>query len=150
MPNCPCKFAPWFPRVAFGLVLVAYGVNHYMNLTEFITLVKSPFPTEGMLAAVGLVSGLVAYLVPALQIVGGALFAVKKFGCISKTCILAALSSILVWASLGIFVGNAAAGSNMIPVIQFTTIMLVTYYMVKKHSSCCGSSCGSCAPAMPH
>lgn len=149
MPHCPCKVAPWFPRVAFGLVLVAYGVNHYMNLTEFITFVKSPFPIEGSLAAFGTVSGLAAYVVPALQIVGGALFAVKQYGCISKTCILAALSGILVWASFGIIVGGTAAGSNMIPVIQFTVIMLMAYYMVKKHSSCCGS-CAPSAPVMPH
>ncbi len=147
---CPSRYASWFPRIGFGLVLVGYGLNHYRNLSGFVEMSKGVFPG---VPVVGTVAGLLAYIVPALMIVGGALFAVRQLGCISKTCILAALGGILGWAGLAVLVGDGNAAGSMMPLLQNASVLLILYYIIKK-MSCCGSSCacppGACAcPSTP-
>ena len=132
---CPCRYAHWFPRVAFGLILVGYGVNHYRNIETFVAMSSgalAPLPQLGMVA------GILAYIIPALMIVGGALFAVKQGACISKTCILVSLSGIIGWASLGVLIGDGAAGGLFMPMIQNAALLIVLYWVIKK-MSCCGS-----------
>lgn len=137
---CPCKFAPWLPRVAFGLILVAYGVNHYRHIGDFVGMAKSAYPTVSMIASV---AGLLAYIVPALMIVGGALFAVKQLCCVAKTCILASLAGIIGWASVAVLVGDGSMSGAMMPMIQNAAILLLLFFSVKK-LGCCSS--GACAP----
>ncbi len=132
----PSRCAQWFPRLAFGLVLVAYGVNHYRYIGDFVGMSKSVYPTVGILATI---AGVLAYVVPALMIVGGLLFAVRQLCCISKMCILGSLSGIIGWASLAVLVGDGASGGAMMPMIQNASVLLVLYYMIKK------SSCGPCS-----
>ena len=131
--------ASWFPRIAFGLVLVAYGVNHYNNLEGFVESSKGVFPTAPALAAI---SGILAYILPALMIVGGALFAVKQLCCISKACVLASLSGIIGWASLAVLFGDGAAGGTFMPFIQNAAVLIVLYWVIKK-MTCCGASCAT-------
>ena len=139
--KCPCTVAPYLPRIAFGLVLAGYGVSHYRNLSGFVGMAKGVFPTVAIL---GTVASLLAYIVPALMIVGGVLFALKQLCCISKTCILASLSGIIGWAGLAVMVGDGNAAGAMMPMIQNASVLLILYYMVKK-ASCCKSACaGSC------
>ncbi len=132
---CPCGYASWFPRIAFGLILVAFGVNHYKDVAGFSRMSSEALSAVPMLASV---AGVLAYIVPALMIVGGALFAVKQLGCVSKTCILASLSGIIGWASLAILIGDGAAGGSFMPAIQNASILLILYWVIKK-MSCCGS-----------
>ncbi len=136
-------YAAWLPRIAFGLVLVGYGVSHYRNLSGFIGMASGVFPSAMM---VGTLASALAYVVPALMIVGGVLFACKKYCCISKVCILASLSGIIGWAGLAVLVGDGNAAGAMMPMIQNAAILLILYYMVKKASCCKG---GSCPPASP-
>ncbi len=142
--GCPCKFAPWLPRIAFGLVFIAFGVNHYRHLNDFVGMSKSAFPSVAMLAGL---AGVLSYIVPALMIVGGVLFAARKLCCIAKTCILAALSGIIGWASLAVLVGDGNIGGAMMPLIQNAAIMMLLFFAVKK-IGCCSSAApaagGSC------
>lgn len=135
--KCPCNYVHWFPRIAFGLVLASYGVNHYRHMNDFAAMSKSAFPAVPVLA--GLV-GILAYIVPALMIVGGVLFAVRQFGCVAKTCILLSLCGIIGWAALAVMTGDGASGGSYMPAIQNAVVLLVWYYVIKK-SSCCSSSC---------
>lgn len=137
-PSCPCKYAPWLPRVAFGLILMAYGVNHYRNLSDFVNMAKSLFQNAPMLAGV---AGLLAYIVPALMIVGGLLFAIKQLCCVSKMCILASLSGIIAWASLGVMFGDVNITGAAMPLIQNASVLLILYWVVKKMSCCGGGAC---------
>ncbi len=133
---CPCGYAYWFPRVAFGLILVAFGVSHYKDVAGFSAYSSGALAPVPALASV---AGILAYIVPALMIVGGVLFAVKQLGCVSKTCILASLSGIIGWASLAVLVGDpSTAGSTFMPMIQNASLLLVLYWVVKK-MSCCGT-----------
>lgn len=141
-PNCPHHYAPWFARIGFGLVLVGFGVNHYRFIDSFIAMSSGAF-TNPMVAGI---AGVLAYIVPALMIVGGALFAVKQYGCISKTCILAALGGILGWGGLAIMLGSAEIADSIGPAIQNAGLLIVVYHIIKK-MSCCGSGC--CMPSMP-
>lgn len=134
---CLSGYAHWFPRVAFGLILVGYGVNHYRNLAGFVDMSSGALASVSPLATI---AGLLAYVVPALMIVGGALFAVKQLGCVSKTCILASLSGIIGWASLAVLFGDPNAGGTFMPLIQNAALLIVLYWVVKK-MSCCGSTC---------
>lgn len=144
--GCPCKFAPWLPRVAFGLVLVSFGVNHYRHLSDFVGMSKSAFPTMPMLAGL---AGVLGYIVPALMIVGGALFAVKQLCCVAKTCVLASLSGIIGWASLAVLVGDGNMGGAMMPLIQNAAIMLLLFFAVKKMGCCTKGACGMKACSCP-
>lgn len=137
---CPSRYAPWLLRIGFGLTLAAYGVNHYKNIGMFAEMAQGVFSVS-ILATI---AGLLAYIFPALMIVGGVLFAVKQMHCIAKTCIYAALGGIIGWAGLAVLLGDAQSGPNMMPLIQNACVFLITYYVIKK-MSCCGSSC---MPAM--
>lgn len=135
---CPSRYVvAWFPRVAFGLVLVGYGVNHYKNIASFVQFSSSVFPSAPM---VGSIAGILAYIVPALMIVGGALFAVKQLKCVAKMCIVASLSGIIGWAGLAVLLGDGSSGNMLMPFIQNASVLLILYYIVKK-MSCCGSKC---------
>ncbi len=138
-PQCPCHFVHWLPRVAFGLILVGFGVNHYKNLGDFVDMSSGAFASVPALATI---VGFLAYIVPALMIVGGALFAVRQLCCISKTCILASLSGIIGWASLAVLLGDGQAGMALMPAIQNAAILLILYTVVKK-MGCCGGSCST-------
>ncbi len=136
---CPVKYAPWIPRIAFGLVLVGYGVNHYRSLGGFVAMAKGVFP---LMPSLGMIAGVLAYIVPALMIIGGALFAIRQLCCLSKTCILASLGGIIGWAGLAVLVGDGNAAGAMMPMIQNAAVLLILYYMIKKSS--CSMSSGSC------
>lgn len=139
---CPVKYAPWIPRIAFGLVLVGYGVNHYRTIGGFVGMAKGVFPTSALL---GGIAGILAYIVPALMIVGGLLFAVRQLCCLSKTCILASLGGIIGWAGLAVLVGDGNAAGAMMPMIQNASVLLILYYMIKK-ASCSKMPCtGACS-----
>jgi hypothetical protein len=138
--TCPHNYAPWFPRIGFGLVLVGFGVNHYRALESFVSMASGVF-TNAMVANV---FGLLAYIVPALMIVGGVLFAVKKYGCWSKFCILASLGGILGWGGLAIMLGTPETAGSIGPAIQNAALLIVVYHIIKK-MSCCSSGC--CTPS---
>lgn len=134
-------YAKWLPRIGFGLALAGFGVNHYRNLAGFVEMSKGAFPTVPALA---MAAGLLAYVVPALQIIGGLLFAIGQLKCISKICILASLGGIMGYAGLSVMVGDASVMGNAGAAIQNASIMLVTYWVIQKMLCCGGSS--ACAP----
>lgn len=106
-------------------------------------MASSAYPTVPALAAV---AGYLAYVVPALMIAGGVLFAVKQLCCIAKMCIVASLTGIIGWAGLAVLVGDGSAGMTMMPMIQNAAILFVFYVLAKKmscKSACAGGSCGT-------
>jgi hypothetical protein len=122
-------------------MIAGFGVNHYRNFEGFMAMAKGAFPTVPALA---MIAGLLAYIVPALMIVGGLLFAIKQQACISKVCIVAALSGIIGWAGVALMVGPAEIGASAMPAVQFAAIVFLLYFKVKK-MGCCGKCA---APAM--
>ncbi len=138
---CLTRHVFWLPHVGFGLVLVGIGVNHYRHLGDFVAMSGGVFAS---VPAIGTVAGLLSYLFPALLIIGGALFASRQCRCLSKVFIVAALSGIMGWGGLALMLGDATAGSAVMPAIQTAFVFLITYWVIKK-MSCCGKSC---APGM--
>jgi uncharacterized membrane protein YphA (DoxX/SURF4 family) len=140
MQPCPSRYAAWLPRIGFGVALAAFGVNHYRFLPEFVQMTQGAFPT---VPALGMVFGWLAYVFPLLEIVGGIAFALP-FGnmkCIAKMGILASLGGIMGWAGLALALGDANIAQSVGPAIQGASVMLVTYWVIKKMSCC-----GTCAP----
>lgn len=155
--------APWFARIGFGLVLVGYGVNHYRFLGDFTQMASGAYAS---VPALGPIATILAYIVPALMIVGGALFAVKQLKAVSKFCILASLGGILGWAGLAVALGSAETGASMMPMIANAALLIVVYHVIRKMSCCsscvpgsagcgcgpncnCGPGCG-CGPSDGH
>jgi hypothetical protein len=134
-------YAKWLPRIGFGVALAGFGVNHYRNLGGFVEMAKGAFPTVPALA---MAAGVLAYVVPALQIAGGLLFAIGQLKCIAKICILASLGGILGYAGLSVMVGDVSVMGNAGAAIQNASIMLITFWVIQK-MFCCGSTAG-CAP----
>lgn len=137
-------YAKWLPKIAFGLVLAGYGVNHLRNLEGFRAMAAGAYPS---VPALGQIAGILAILVPALMIIGGVLFAFGQLRWLSKICILASLSGIIGWAGLAVLLGDANSGGAMMPMIQNASVLLILYYVIKKMCCCrpmgCGSGCGS-------
>ncbi len=139
--KCPCgKTAPWLARIGFGLVLVGYGVNHYRFFGDFSDM------AVGSVGSLGPVAGLLAYIVPALMIVGGVLFAVKLLPTIAKFCVLGSLGGIMGWGGVAVMLGGGTAGPDMMPFIVNAAVLLLAYYAIKKMHCCCGSACASPKP----
>lgn len=143
--KCPCNFVCWLPRIAFGLVLVGFGVNHYRNLASFVAMAKGAFAVP----AVAMIAGYLAYVVPALMIVGGVLFALKQLCCISKICIVASLAGIIGWAGLSILLDNGSI-PNLVQGQSgaiINAVILFLFYKSLKKGSCAQKQCCSTAGA---
>lgn len=141
--------SPWLARIGFGVALAGFGVYHYRFFSGesgFYTMATGPLSTVPVLA---MIAGGLAYVVPALEIVGGLLFAVKQLCTISKFCILASLGGILGWAGLTMMVGTAEGIVGAGQAINGTLLFLLGYLAVKKMKCCCswcspgGCGCGS-------
>lgn len=124
-------------RVSFGLSLLLVGISHYMNLEMFIGMAA-----DG-LGALSILGTVWAYILPALQIVGGALFAVGMYYEIAAWTTGIALGSIPVGMLLKPVLSGASL-PDMMPVAVNTFIWLLVFVMVVKMCSCCGGgSCGT-------
>ncbi len=123
-------------RVSFGLSLLFVGIVHYMTFTVFSAMVSDGL---GVLSILGTIW---AFILPALMILGGALFAIGMF------------MEYASWAA-GIALGSIAAGMLIKPVLSATPlpdvmpaavnalVWLLVYAWVVKMNSCCGEDCCS-------
>ncbi len=124
-------------RLSFGLSLLLVGVAHYMSLDMFSGMVSDGL---GPLTVLGQVW---AYVLPALQIVGGALFAVGMYYEIAAWTSGIALGSIPVGMLLKPVLGGVAL-PDMMPAAINAFIWILGYVLVVKCCTCCsGGSCGS-------
>lgn len=144
----PSRLAVWLPRVAFGLVLIGFGVNHYLNLDSFIANAQSPFVAVPAIAAVATA---LAYVVPALMIIGGIFFAVRRLCPLSELCILASLSGIIGWASLGIMLtSDTNVMSGLGVAIQNASVLLILYFVTRKMTRCSPGGFSCCSSRSIH
>ena len=125
-------------RISFGLSLLFVGIAHYMRLEGLVSMMDGLGPLT-------IVGQLWAYILPALMIVGGALFAIGMY------------TEIAAWAG-GLAVGSIAAGmmlqpvlspvgiADMMPATVNAFIWLLVYYFTVKSACCCkcGNAAGSC------
>ena len=134
-PSTPKGVVALALRLSFGLTLLFVGIDHYIHSPEFVTnMVASGL---GPLEAAGTLWG---YILPALQIIGGACIAT---GYAMHTGVWAAglaLGSIPVGMVLkAVLSGTGDPGlSDVMPMINNTWLWLITFALVVK-CSCCGS-----------
>jgi len=119
-------------RLSFGISLVLVGINHYMTMSGFSLMV-----TDG-LGPIAFLGTLWAYVLPALMIVGGALFAIGMYLDIAAWAAGLALGSIPVGMLLKPVLTGVSLG-DMMPVAVNTFVWILIYYFVVKSSSCCGN-----------
>lgn len=129
-------------RLSLGLSLIIIGLNHYMNFDPFRVMVESGLGPITFLGTVW------AFVVPALEIVGGALLAIRRYGYVAAWTAGAALGSIPVGLLLKtLFTGEAL--DVYMPTANDTFIwILVFYFAAKTMSCCCGPNC-NCTPGAP-
>lgn len=117
-------------RMSFGLSLVLIGVAHYMGIDGF----------KGMVAdGLGPLSGLGtlwAFILPALQIAGGALLVANTKHDIMAWCVGLGLGSIPVGILLKPVLGGAPLGEVM-PMAQNALIWLTIFTIGWMFCGCC-------------
>lgn len=125
-------------RVSFGLSLLFLGIAHYMRLQGLVSMMDG-------LGALTVVGQIWAYILPALMIVGGALFAIGMY------------IEVAAWAG-GLALGSIAAGmmlqpvlsgvgiADMMPATINAFIWLIVYVFAVKSACCCkcGNAEGGC------
>lgn len=122
-------------RTSFGLSLLLVGIAHYMSLEMFSGMVA-----DG-LGPLTLLGTLWAYILPALMIIGGALFAVGMYCEVASLTSGIALGSIPVGMLLKPVLSGVAL-PDVMPMAINAFIWLVVYALVVK--TCCnGGSCGN-------
>lgn len=135
-PKSPKKIVAMALRYSLGLSLLFIGIIHYMDLANFTGMVTVGL---GALEPLGVVW---AYVLPALQIVAGALL------------VLGMMKEVAAWAG-GIALGSIPAGLllkpilsggeispiEVMPLVADTFIWLFVLYFVIKSMCCCGSNC---------
>ena len=127
-PKCSAKLAL---RVSFGGSLLLVGIAHYMTLEMFSGMVADGL---GPLTFLGTIW---AYVLPALQIVGGALFVVGMYYGVAAWTAGLALGSIPVGMLLKPVLSGVAL-PDMMPAAINAFIWLLVYVMVVKCCTCCG------------
>ncbi len=116
--------------MSFGLSLLLVGVAHYQTIGNFSNMVAQGL---GPLEPLG---SIWAYVLPALMIVGGALYTVNRKTCIAGLASGVALGSIPVGMLLkAVLDENVALGDMMGPAINAFIWLLVYAFVVK--STCC-------------
>lgn len=130
--NDPKAAAALALRLAFGLSLLLVGVSHYMNLEMFMAM------TSDGLGPLTFLGTIWAYIFPALQIVGGALFAVGMYYEIAAWTAGLALASVPVGMLLKPVLSGVAL-PDVMPAAVNAFIWLIVYVLVVKMCTCCGS-----------
>lgn len=121
-------------RLSFGLSLLCVGIVHYMTLDMFMGMTSEGL---GPLTFLGTIW---AYIMPALMILGGALFTISMYDNIAAWASGIALASIPVGMLLKSVLGGVPLPDMMAAAIN-AFIWLLVYVMVVKMCCCCGS-CG--------
>lgn len=132
-PKCAAKLSL---RVSFGVALLLVGVSHYMTLDMFMAMASDGL---GPLEFVGTIW---SYILPALMIVGGALFAIGMYYEVAAWAAGVALGSIPVGMLLKPVLSGVAL-PDMMPAAINAFVWLLVYYFVVKSCSCCGGNCSS-------
>jgi hypothetical protein len=129
-PETPKGVASLALRLSFGISLLLVGLTHYMNFEPFQGMV-----VEG-LGALEFLGMLWAYLLPALMIVGGALYTIGMYHEVAAWCAGLALGSIPVGMLLKPVLSGAPLPDVMAVAVN-TFIWILVYYFVVKSCSCC-------------
>lgn len=138
IPQYPVAIIGLIARVSFGISLLCVGLAYYMTFTSFRAMVTGDLSY----APVEFLGTIWAYVLPALMIVGGALWVLGMF------------TEIAVWTS-GLAIGSIPAGlllksvlsgiplTNQAPeAVRAFTWLIVLIFVVKL--SQCGSGEGGC------
>jgi hypothetical protein len=129
LPKSPKAISKLLLRVAFGGAIALVGLSHYIELTEFSSMVSAglgPFTPLG---------NLWAYILPALMIIGGVLMVMDKRHDIAAWCAGGALASIAVGMLIKPVLGDATLGDVM-PAVNNAFIWLIVYVLTVKWSMC--------------
>ncbi|MBM3230732.1 hypothetical protein FJZ28_00210 [Candidatus Peregrinibacteria bacterium] len=133
-PKNPKSVAALLLRVTFGLSLLFVGISHYMRLQGLVSMMDG----LGPLTVVGQIW---AYILPALMIVGGALFAIGMYLQIGTWAAGVALASIPAGMMLQPVLSPVGIADMMGATIN-AFIWLIVFALVVR-TSCC--SCGDCS-----
>ena len=130
--SSPKRVAALAIRLSFGLTLLLVGIDHVLNQPGFATgMVASNL---GSLEPLGQIWG---YVLPILQIVGGACIATGMYLNLGVWSAGLALGSIPVGMTLKALLSESTL-PDVMPMVNNTYIWLLLFVLVVK-TSCCGS-----------
>ncbi|MBU0458824.1 hypothetical protein KJ652_00705 [Patescibacteria group bacterium] len=130
-PKSPKQIATTLIRISFGLSLLFVGLAHYMTFEAFKMV------AAGGLGGLEFLGIFWAYIMPALMILGGALYVIGKYDAIAAWTTGLALGSIPVGMLLKSVVSLESL-VDMMPMAINAFVWMIIYYIVVKSSSCEG------------
>ncbi len=128
-PRAPKSIAVFLLRISFGLSLLFVGLSHYMTFEAFKGM------TSDGLGALELLGTTWAFILPALMIVGGALFTVGKYMEIAVWTAGLALASIPVGMLLKPVLSGVGL-PDVMPAAVNAFIWLIVFFLVVKCLPC--------------
>ena len=129
LPTSAKGIAGFSLRISFGAALFLVGVAHYLSMDVFAGMVSSGL---GPLEPLGT---LWAYVLPALQIIGGGLIVMGKQPIAATWCTGVALGSIVIGMLLKPVIGGATL-PDVMGAAQNGLLWLVAFVVVL-HTCCC-------------
>ena len=132
LPSEPKCIAGFLLRVSFGLSLLFVGLSHYMTFEGFKGMTVDGL---GALEPIGMIW---AFIMPALMIVGGALFVINMYKEIAAWAAGLALASIPAGMLIKPVLTGVSLGDMMGPAINAFVWLLIYMFVVK---CCCRGSC---------
>ena len=126
IPKNPKAIIGTVLRITFGFAILFIGVSHYQGIGEFVGMTTSELGPLSFFGAVW------AHILPALMIIGGALFVLKKKPVISTWCITIALASIVVGMLLKpVISGNPGMLGSAMSMAQSAFMWLIFFVIAK-------------------
>ncbi len=119
------------PRISFGLLLIAMGINHARYFSDFKQFITEPMPQ--LAAMPSLVSGIMivlGWVFIALLLVGGVLLITKQYHYMAHHTIMKALCSVLLWIAVVIAFGTFDVSFQAMDFAVKPIILLLLYALV--------------------
>jgi uncharacterized membrane protein YphA (DoxX/SURF4 family) len=141
--SSPKSAAKVLTRIGFGLTLLLMGIAHYLKMDSFLSLMS-----EGYLGTpLEFLGPVLAYVIPALMIVGGFLYTI---GCFRTVAAWAAGLALVIFPAsmmLKAVVSPDIEPTSVMPFVVYGIAWLILYKMVSR--GCCGSKCATSCGVCP-
>lgn len=151
----PKGAASTLARIGFGVTLLLMGVAHYLKLDSFTSLMSEGLATTPL----AFLAPVMAYVLPALMIIGGFLYTIGFFMTVGAWVTGIALAAFPILMILKAVVAPDIEPTSVMPFVVYGIAWLVLFKMVTKsgcgHKGCAtGCACGmpgcNCAPGHCH
>lgn len=135
LPRCPLCIVASVARISLGLSLLFVGLVLYMNFTSSSAMMSED------LAFLSFLGSLWAYILPALMIIGGSLFALGMFRDVAVWAASIAIGSIPVGMLLKSVLSGLPLTATMPMTIDAFVWLIALVVVIKVSEASCAPGC---------